>query len=54
MEPLAHVSVGLIAKPFAPKAPIRALLAATAVPDLLSFGLLDFITRDRTTARATG
>lgn len=40
MEPLAHASIGLMAKPFAHKAPLWALLAATAVPDLLSFGFL--------------
>jgi membrane-bound metal-dependent hydrolase YbcI (DUF457 family) len=40
MEPLAHASIGLMAKPFAPKAPLWALLAATAVPDLLSFGFM--------------
>jgi len=37
MDPLAHASVGLIAKPLAPKAPLWALLAATQVPDVLSF-----------------
>jgi membrane-bound metal-dependent hydrolase YbcI (DUF457 family) len=40
MDPLAHASVGLMAKPIAPKAPLWALLAATQVPDLLSFGFL--------------
>ncbi len=40
MEPLAHASIGLIAKPFAPRAPLWALLAATTVPDLLSFGFM--------------
>lgn len=40
MEPFAHASIGLMAKPFAPKAPLWALLAATAVPDLLSFGFM--------------
>lgn len=38
MDPLAHASIGLMAKPIAPKAPLWALLAATQVPDLLSFG----------------
>jgi membrane-bound metal-dependent hydrolase YbcI (DUF457 family) len=38
MEPLAHASIGLMAKPIAPKAPLWALLAATQVPDLLYFG----------------
>lgn len=40
MEPFAHASIGLMAKPFAPKAPLWALLAATQVPDLLSFGFM--------------
>lgn len=40
MEPLAHASVGLMAKPLAPKAPLWALIAATQVPDLLSFGFI--------------
>ncbi len=38
MEPLAHASIGLMAKPLAPKAPLWALLVATAVPDILFFG----------------
>ena len=38
MEPLAHASIGLMAKPIAPKAPLWALIAATQVPDLLYFG----------------
>jgi hypothetical protein len=38
MEPLAHASIGLMVKPAAPKAPLWALIAATQVPDLLSFG----------------
>ena len=40
MEPFAHASIGLMAKPFAPKAPLWALLAATQVPDLLSFAVM--------------
>jgi membrane-bound metal-dependent hydrolase YbcI (DUF457 family) len=40
MEPLAHASIALIAKPFAPKAPLWALIAATQVPDILSMGFL--------------
>ena len=40
MEPLAHASIALMAKPTAPKAPLLALVAATQVPDLLSFGLI--------------
>ncbi len=35
MDPLAHASIGLMTKPLAPKAPLWALVAATAVPDLL-------------------
>ena len=35
MVPLAHASIGLMAKPLAPKAPLWALVAATAVPDVL-------------------
>ncbi len=38
MEPLAHASIGLMAKPIAPKAPLWALVAAPQVPDLLYFG----------------
>jgi membrane-bound metal-dependent hydrolase YbcI (DUF457 family) len=40
MDPLAHASIGLMAKPLVPKAPLWALLAATQVPDLLSFGFM--------------
>ncbi len=40
MDPLAHASIALIAKPIAPKAPLWFLLAATQVPDLLSFGFI--------------
>ncbi len=40
MDPLAHASIGLMAKSFAPKAPLWALLAATQVPDLLCFGFM--------------
>ncbi len=38
MDPLAHASVALMARPLAPKAPLWALVAATQVPDLLFFG----------------
>ncbi len=38
MDPLAHASIGLMAKPIAPKAPLWALVAATQVSDLLYFG----------------
>lgn len=37
MDPLAHASIGLMVKPLAPKTPLWVLLAATQVPDLLSF-----------------
>ena len=37
MEPLAHASMAFIAKPLIPEAPLWALVAATQVPDLLSF-----------------
>jgi hypothetical protein len=40
MDPLAHASIGLMAKSIAPKAPLWALLAATQVPDLLCFGFM--------------
>ncbi len=40
MEPFAHASIGLMVKPFAPKAPLWALAAATALPDVLSFGFM--------------
>jgi membrane-bound metal-dependent hydrolase YbcI (DUF457 family) len=38
VDPIGHASIGLIVKPLAPKVPLWALLAATAVPDLLFFG----------------
>lgn len=38
MDPLGHASIGLMVKPFVPKAPIWVLLAACEVPDLLFFG----------------
>jgi membrane-bound metal-dependent hydrolase YbcI (DUF457 family) len=37
MDPIAHASVGLMAKAAFPKAPLFALLIATEVPDLLFF-----------------
>ncbi len=37
MDPLAHASIGLMAKPIVPKAPLFVLVAATQVPDLLFF-----------------
>ena len=37
MDPLAHASVALIARPLAPKAPLWAQVAATQVPDALFF-----------------
>lgn len=37
MDPIAHASIGLMAKPAAPKAPLWVLLVATEVPDLLFF-----------------
>ena len=40
MEPLAHASIGLMVKPIAPRAPLWALLAATQVPDLLSYAFM--------------
>jgi membrane-bound metal-dependent hydrolase YbcI (DUF457 family) len=40
MDPLAHASIGLMAKPLAPKAPLWALVAATQTPDLLCFGFM--------------
>jgi len=40
MDPLAHASIGLMVKPIVPKAPLWALLAATQVPDLLSFAFM--------------
>lgn len=40
MDPIAHASVGLITKSIAPKTPVLALLAATQVPDLLSFAFM--------------
>ncbi len=38
MDPLGHASIGLMVKPFIPKAPLWALIAACEVPDLLFFG----------------
>ena len=40
MDPLAHASIALLAKPLAPKAPLWALIAATQAPDLLSFAFM--------------
>jgi membrane-bound metal-dependent hydrolase YbcI (DUF457 family) len=40
MDPLAHAAVGVMVKPLAPKAPLWALVAATQVPDLLSFAFM--------------
>jgi hypothetical protein len=40
MDPLARASVGLMARPFAPQAPLWALIAATHVPDALSLSLM--------------
>ena len=37
MDPFAHASIGLMAKPIVPKAPLAILLVATQVPDLLFF-----------------
>ena len=38
MDPIAHASIALIARPAAPKAHPLVLIAATQVPDLLFFG----------------
>ena len=38
MSPLGHLAIGFAAKPFAPIAPLWALLLASEVPDLLFFG----------------
>jgi hypothetical protein len=38
MDPLGHASIGLLVRPIAPKAPMWALITATAVPDILFFG----------------
>jgi membrane-bound metal-dependent hydrolase YbcI (DUF457 family) len=40
MDPVAHASVGLMVKCGAPGTSVWALLAATQVPDLLSFGFM--------------
>ncbi len=37
MSPLAHASIGLMAKSVAPKAHLGVLLFATQVPDLLFY-----------------
>jgi hypothetical protein len=37
MDPLAHASVALMARPLAPRAPLWALVAAAQVPDALFF-----------------
>jgi hypothetical protein len=56
----ARASIGLMAKPFVPKAPLWMLLVATQVPDLLSFGFLAggiivyLTTRKRMAAAARG
>ena len=39
MDPLAHASIALLARPLAPKAPLWALIAATQAPDALYFAL---------------
>ena len=39
MGPLGHFSVGLAAKPVAPKVPLGVLLLATVIPDLLAIAL---------------
>jgi membrane-bound metal-dependent hydrolase YbcI (DUF457 family) len=39
MSPLGHLAIGFAAKPFAPLAPLWALLLASEVPDLLFLGL---------------
>ncbi len=40
MDPLAHASVALMARPLAPRAPLWALVTATQVPDVLSLSLM--------------
>lgn len=40
MEPLAHASIAIFAKPFVPKAPLWALVAGTAVLDAVSYALI--------------
>jgi membrane-bound metal-dependent hydrolase YbcI (DUF457 family) len=40
MDPLAHASIGLMAKTIAPRAPLWTLLAATQVLDVVSLGLI--------------
>ncbi len=37
MDPLAHASIALMARPLAPRAPVWTLVAATQVPDVLFF-----------------
>ncbi len=40
MEPLAHASIAIFAKPFVPKAPLWALVAGTFVLDAVGFTLI--------------
>jgi membrane-bound metal-dependent hydrolase YbcI (DUF457 family) len=40
MEPLAHASIAIFAKPFVPKAPLWALVAGTFVLDAVSYALI--------------
>jgi hypothetical protein len=40
MEPLAHASIAIFAKPFVPKAPLWALVAGTFVLDAVGFALI--------------
>jgi membrane-bound metal-dependent hydrolase YbcI (DUF457 family) len=40
MDPLAHASIGLMAKSIAPRAPLWTLLAATQVLDVVGLGLI--------------
>ncbi len=37
MDPIAHASIALLAKPVVPRAPLWALVAAAEVPDVLFF-----------------
>ncbi len=37
MDPIAHASIALLAKPVVPRAPLWALVAAAEVPDALFF-----------------
>ncbi len=51
MDPLGHALIGLMVKPFIPKAPLWALIAACEAPDLLFFGFQAADVEDQTATK---